>query len=143
MEGNTEVVPQIHDMIIKPEYFYMVKDGIKKYEARTNDSRRRIMRVGDYIKLMKEPELTEVIWLRITNKIEFDTFTELYDALPKRDVGFEGRTTESIVQELRRFYTEEKERETGVVAIEVELAEEPEIAKKPITRRLTQIRRTF
>ena len=110
---------RIHEMLIKPEYFELVKSGIKKYEVRTNNEKRKEMHVGDYIKLLKEPELEESLMLRIVNKIEFPNFTALYDSLPKKDVGFEGRTTESIVNELRRFYTEEEENKLGTVAIEV------------------------
>lgn len=110
-----------YEMLIKPEYFELVKAGVKKYEVRTNDNRRKAMAVGDYIKLLKEPDLEETLMLKIVKKIEFPNFTALYDSLPKRDVGFEGRTTESIVKELRQFYSEELENQLGVVAIEVEI----------------------
>ena len=145
MEEEVKVIPPIHDMTIKPEYFYLVKSGSKKFEVRTNDSRRRAMHKDDLIRLVNEdPENPEVLWLKIVDKLEFPTFTELYDSFEdKEPVGFKGRTTESIVNELRRFYTEEKERETGVVAIEVELTDDPFLEKKPITRRLTPIKRTY
>ena len=113
----------VHEMLIKPEYFELVKSGIKTYEVRTNDDRRKAMHVGDYIKLIKEPEKTESLMLKIVRKIEYPNFTVLYDSLPKRAVGFEGRTTEEIVNELRRFYSEELENSLGVVAIEVALVD--------------------
>ena len=133
MEENRK----IHEMLIKPEYFELVKAGIKKYEVRTNDDRRKNMHVGDYIKLIKEPELEETLMLEIVNKIEFPNFTVLYDSLPKKDVGFEGRTTESIVSELRRFYSEEVENSLGTVAIEVAVVPELDNKKKP-AKRLTR-----
>lgn len=114
----------MHEMIIKPEYFDLVKNGEKIYEVRTNDSRRKAMKIGDYIKMLKEPELTEFIILEIVNKIEFPNFTVLYDSLPKKSVGFEGKTTNEIVNQLRRFYTEEQENTIGTVAIEVKIVEE-------------------
>ncbi len=126
-----------HEMTIKPEYFELVKAGIKKYEVRTNDDRRKKMHVGDVIRLINESENKEELRLKIINKIEFPTFTKLYDSLPKRDVGFEGRTTESIVNELRRFYSEELEKQLGVVAIEVEV--EPVLDKEevPYVKKIT------
>ena len=133
MEENRK----IHEMLIKPEYFELVKAGIKKYEVRTNDDRRKNMHVGDYIKLIKEPELEETLMLEIVNKIEFPNFTVLYDSIPKKDVGFEGRTTESIVSELRRFYSEEVENSLGTVAIEVAVVPELDNKKKP-AKRLTR-----
>ncbi len=114
----------IHEMLIKSEYFYLVSTGEKIYEVRTNDHRRKAMKIGDYIKMSKEPELEEYLILKIIDKIEFKNFTELYDTLPKKDVGFENRTTEEIVSELRRFYTIEQEEATGTVAIEVEVVQE-------------------
>ena len=129
MEENVRV----HEMLIKPEYFELVKAGIKKYEVRTNDDRRKNMHVGDFIKLIKEPEKEETLMLQITRKIEYPNFTELYDSLPKKDVGFEGRTTESIVNELRRFYSEEVENQLGAVAIEVSIVPELDLTEKPMT----------
>ena len=116
MKNNNRV---IHEMLIQPEYFYLVASGEKKYEVRTNDARRKAMKVGDYIKMFKEPEKEEYLMLEIVAKLEYPTFTDLYDSLSKKDVGFEGRTTKDIVNELRRFYTEEQEKEIGTVAIEV------------------------
>ena len=123
---------KVHEMLIKPEYFELVKEGIKKYEVRTNDERRKNMHVGDFIKLIKEPEKEETLMLQITRKIEYPNFTELYDSLPKKDVGFEGRTTESIVNELRRFYSEEVENQLGAVAIEVSIVPEQNLTEKPM-----------
>ncbi|HOZ54069.1 MAG TPA: ASCH domain-containing protein [Bacilli bacterium] len=121
---KNEVKPTIHEMKIKPEYFELVARGGKIYEVRTNDSRRKAMKVGDYIKMLKEPEQEEYLMLLILNKVEFKNFTELYDTLPKKSVGFNGRTTEEIVNELRRFYTKEQENELGTVAIEIEVIKE-------------------
>ena len=122
---------KIHEMFIKPEYFELVKAGTKKYEVRTNDNRRKQMHVGDYILLLKEPELEEQLLLEIKNKIEYPNFTVLYDSLPKKDVGFEGRETKDIVGELRRFYSEELENEIGVVAIEVAVVKDLTKEEKP------------
>ena len=121
----------VHNMLIKPEYFELVKSGVKKYEVRTNDERRKAMKIGDQILLIKEPEKVETLLLDIVDKKEYPNFTTLYDSLPKRDVGFEGRETKDIVQELRRFYTEEQENQIGVVAIEVALAKEDVIEGPP------------
>ena len=119
----------VHDMTIRPEYYDLVVNGTKIYEARTNDARRKAMKVGDLICLRREatPEEKEAgivpddnIMLEIEEKIEFEDFTQLYDSLPKRDTGFEGRETSEIVQtEIRKFYTPEMEKERGAVAIKV------------------------
>ena len=108
---------KIHEMLIKPEFFDDVVNGDKIYEVRTNDERRKAMNIGDIMIIIKEPELTDWVAVKIVDKLEFKNFTELYDTLPKKEVGFEGRTTEEIVSELRRFYTEEQENTIGVVAI--------------------------
>ena len=119
----------VHDMTIRPEYYDLVVEGTKIYEARTNDARRKAMQVGDLICLRREatPEEKEKgiipddsIMLEIEEKIEFEDFTQLYDSLPKRDTGFEGRETAEIVEtEIRKFYTPEMEKERGAVAIKV------------------------
>ncbi len=111
----------VHYMTIKPEYFESVKNGDKIYEVRTNDSRRQKMQVGEYIQIFREPELEEFVLVEIKNKILFKNFTELYDSMPKKQVGFEGKNTEDIVGSLRRFYTVEQEELNGVVAIEIKV----------------------
>lgn len=123
----------VHDMTIRPEYYDLVVEGTKIYEARTNDARRKAMKVGDLICLRREatPEEKEAgivpddsIMLEIEEKIEFENFTHLYDSLSKRDTGFEGRETDEIVQtEIRKFYTPEMEKERGAVAIKVRRAQ--------------------
>lgn len=138
--------PVVHDMTIRAEYYDLVVQGIKTIEARTNDARRKAMQVGDRILLRREasPEEkaagivpTDCIELDIVEKIEFTDFTELYnsDKFDKRDCGFEGRTTEDIVNsEIRKFYTPEMERERGAVAIRVKIHEpEMEMKLKPGT----------
>ena len=133
----------VHDMTIRPEYYNLVVDGTKIYEARTNDARRKAMKVGDLICLRREPTPEEKeagivpddsIMLEIEEKIEFEDFTHLYDSLPKRDTGFEGRETEEIVQtEIRKFYTPEMERERGAVAIKVRRVQDLQLKLKPNT----------
>ena len=70
----------VHDMTIRPEYYDLVVEGTKIYEARTNDARRKAMKVGDLICLRREatPEEKEAgivpddsIMLEIEEKIEF------------------------------------------------------------------------
>ena len=133
----------VHDMTIRPEYYNLVVDGTKIYEARTNDARRKAMKVGDLICLRREPTPEEKeagivpddsIMLEIEEKIEFEDFTHLYDSLPKKDTGFEGRETEEIVQtEIRKFYTPEMERERGAVAIKVRRVQDLQLKLKPNT----------
>ena len=136
----------IHEMLIEPVYFEKVRAGEKIYEVRTNDDRRKRMHIGDQILLIRnpkdeeekilfknEPEKRDMLLLEIVDKIEKDTFTELYDKLDKKAAGFEGKTTKEIVQVLREFYSEEIERENGVVAIEVKLLKDLTLDNKPKT----------
>ena len=137
--ADNEVVT--HDMTIRPEYYDLVVNGTKIYEARTNDARRKAMKVGDLILLRREatPEEKEAgivpedsILLEIEDKIEFEDFTQLYDSLPKKDTGFEGRETAEIVQtEIRKFYTPEMEKERGAVAIKVRRVQNLQRQLKP------------
>lgn len=51
----------------------------------------------------------------------FDSFEEVIDKLPSKDIGFEGRTRGEIKSNYRTFYSEENEKKYGVVAIKVTL----------------------
>ena len=49
----------IHEMKLQSKYYDYILKGAKKIELRLFDEKRQKIKVGDKIKFLKEPELTE------------------------------------------------------------------------------------
>lgn len=129
--------PAIHEMLISSELFETASKGKNNYRIRTNDARRKAMHIGDYIKLIKEPEHNESIMLEIIDKIEASSFVDLYNMISKEKLGSPDKTSVELANTMRRFYSEEQENELGVVAIETKVVGKL-INEKPFVKELNK-----
>ncbi len=67
---------QIH---LHPEIFEQVVNGTNNVEARVNDEKRRKLKVGDIITVLKRPDEIETLNVRVTALKYFKTFTEIVE----------------------------------------------------------------
>ena len=111
----------VHEMKLRSVYFNLIKDGVKIYEGRLNDEKRRLIDVGDVIVFKKEPELTETFNAVVKDLVYFSSFEEMANTLPLEKVGFDKETPSEVVDIYHQFYTVEDENKYGVVAIKVEV----------------------
>jgi len=101
-------------------YFDFIKNEIKTIEGRIKKGLYRELKVGDEIQIFNIEELESVRAL-VKDIRNYDSFEELLNneeikkVLPNVDSVDEG------VVVYREFYTEDQEKEFGVIAIEVEL----------------------
>ena len=112
---------QIH---LDPEIYEQVKNGTKNVEARVNDEKRRQIKIGDKIEVLKRPEETESLWVRVTKLVPFKDFKELADRYPIERLYSAGYTKEKYLALFPKFYTEEEINKYGTVAIEFEVVDE-------------------
>ncbi len=110
-----------HELKLKPIYFDMIKSGEKTLEGRLNDEKRKAFQIGDFITFYKEPEKIEKISSVILDKFLFKTFDEMAQKINKRDLGFESKTKEEIVETYRTFYSQQDELKYGVVVFKVKV----------------------
>lgn len=110
-----------HELGLQPEFYNLIKDGIKIYEGRLNDEKRKLINVGDIIIIKKDPERVESFKTRVVEKLYFENFLSMAENLASKDIGFEGKSPSEIEAVYRRFYSEENEKKFGVVAIKLEL----------------------
>lgn len=113
-----------HQMGLYEEYFQSVADGTKTVEVRLNDGKRRNVKTGDTIEFTKLPEQDETLQVRVTDLQVFETFSELYRAVPFEDLGGAGWTMEAMLEGTYDIYTPEQEAQWGVLAITIERVEE-------------------
>ena len=70
---------QIH---LDPEIFEQVKNGTKNVEARVNDEKRRQIKIGDNIEVLKRPDEIETLKVRVIGLKTFADFIELANNYP-------------------------------------------------------------
>jgi ASC-1-like (ASCH) protein len=106
---------------LDPDIFEQVKNGTKNVEARVNDPKRQQLKVGDELLVLKRPDESESLTVRITKLKYFSNFTELADYYPIERLYSPSFTKEEYLALFPKFYSEEEIAKYGTVAIEFEL----------------------
>ena len=91
MQGKEEN-KMIHEMKLRPEYYNFILNGTKRIEIRLNDEKRQKIQLGDKIKFLKEPDLTESFDAKVVGLLRY-----------------------------QQFYTKEKQKKYGVLGIRIDL----------------------
>lgn len=110
-----------HELGLRPEFYDLMQKGIKIYEGRLNDDKRKLIEVGDIIIIKKDPEREESFRVMVVDKLYYENFRSMAENLPSSQLGFEGKTASEIEEVYRQFYSCQQETQNGVVAIKVEL----------------------
>ena len=108
-----------HEMRLQGIYFDKIKAGEKIYEIRLNDEKRKLIKIGDNIVFKKEPDLTENLSVKVVDLIAFKSFDEMIKSLGAKDIGFEGKSNEQVIETYHQFYSVQNEEMYGVLAIKV------------------------
>lgn len=111
-----------HELGIQPKYYDLIKNNIKIYEVRLNDDKRRLINVGDNVIIKREPERKEKFVAKVIDKLYFESFRAMAEAIDSRDLGLEGLNVDEIESVYKQFYSVEKEKEFGVVALKLKLS---------------------
>ena len=67
-----------HEMKLQPEYFNFILNGTKRIEIRLNDEKRQLIKLGDTIKFMKEPELNESFNTKVVGLLKYNSFEDMF-----------------------------------------------------------------
>ena len=111
-------------MHFDPDIFELVKNGTKNVEARVNDAKRRSIKIGEKIEVLKRPDEKESIWVRVTKLVPFKNFEELTAQYPIERLYSAEYTKAEYLALFPRFYTQEETERDGTVAIEFEVVDE-------------------
>ena len=111
-----------HNMKLHKSPFEMIKSGEKTIELRLYDEKRRQIKVGDRI-VFTNNVTGETLEMAVVKLHIFDSFGELYRALPLLQCGY---TSESIDKadpaDMELYYSREEQQRYGVVGIELHRA---------------------
>ena len=111
----------IHKMKLNKEPYELIKKGIKKIELRLNDDKRKKIKAGDTLLFIN---IETQKWIATTVKKIYiaPSFEELFSShINNKEIfGFSCDISKSeMVNAMRRYYSEEREKAIGVVGIEI------------------------
>lgn len=109
----------VHNMKLHHSPFERIKSGEKKIELRLFDEKRQQIKAGDKI-VFTDTATGETLHKTVVILHRFDTFDELYQALPLLQCGY---TTDDIDQahpsDMEQYYSVAEQKKYGVVGIEL------------------------
>jgi ASC-1-like (ASCH) protein len=108
-------------MKLQPEYFNFILNGTKRIEIRLNDEKRQLIKLGDTIKFMKEPELEESFDAKVVGLLRYNSFEDMFKDFDISVLSDKSMTKEELINVLEQFYTKEKQEQYGVLGIRIEL----------------------
>lgn len=110
----------IYEMKLNDKAFINIKNGIKKFELRLFDDKRKNINLGDTIIFHNLNNLENTISVKVTALLRYPSFADFFKDIDYRLCG----TANSLEEKLERvhtFYTVEQEKEYGILAIKIEL----------------------
>ena len=110
-----------HEMKLQPEYYNFILNGTKRIEIRLYDEKRQSIKLGDTIKFLKEPELSESFNAKVTGLLRYNSFKDMFKDFDISILSDKSMTKEEIIKVLEQFYTKEKQEQYGVLGIRIEL----------------------
>ncbi len=108
----------LHKMRLQSEPFEKIKSGTKKIELRLFDEKRRFINIGDTIEFQKQSEEIETLHVRVIALLRYESFSKIFDDFPAEIFG--GKDKASLLENVRQFYSPEREKEYGILGIRIE-----------------------
>lgn len=110
-----------HIMNLHASPFHMIKSGVKTIELRLYDEKRQKIKIGDTIRFCNT-ESSECLTVIVKELFLYDTFEELYQNLPLDKCGYTASDIDTAKPEdMLQYYPMDKQKQYGVVGIQVEL----------------------
>ena len=68
-----------HKMKLQPKYYNFILNGTKRIEIRLLDEKRKQIKIGDIIKFLKQPKLTESFNAKVIGLLRYNTFEDMFE----------------------------------------------------------------
>ena len=117
------VTGTLYNMKLNPAPFDMIKNGQKTIELRLFDEKRQQIKTGDRI-VFTSTATGEELSTTVIKLHRFDSFEELYKALPLLQCGYTAENVDKAkASDMERYYSAEEQRKYGVIGIELQKQE--------------------
>ena len=107
-----------HTMHLQREPFRKIAEGRKTIELRLYDEKRRKIKVGDIIRFDCE---ADTLFAKVKALLVFCDFAQLYRTLDLSKCGYAQGETSAKAEDMLCYYSLERQRQYGVVGIELTL----------------------
>ena len=109
-----------HILKLRPKYFDYINNGTKRIELRLYDEKREKIDIGDTIIFKKEPELIDIIKVKVIGLYRCDSFENLFKDFNISIMADISMTKKELLSVLEEFYTIEEQKKYGVLGIRIE-----------------------
>ena len=106
---------------LQPEFYNYMLNGTKRIELRLNDKKRQEIKLGDTIKILKEPNLDESFEVKVIGLLRYNSFADMFNDFDIDILADKSMTKEKLLNELEKYYPKERQEEYGVLGIRVEV----------------------
>ena len=114
-----------HIMKLHSQPFAKIKAGSKTIELRLYDEKRQRISVGDTIRFVSAESAADEAVVLVRNLFIFASFDELYKHLPLMECGYTAEDVHTASpRDMEMYYSVEKQRQYGVVGIEIALLQQ-------------------
>lgn len=110
----------LHEMKLNENAFNNIRNQKKFFELRLYDDRRKNIKIGDEIMFHNLANLDETIGVQVEALLIYPSFKDFFKDIDYRLCGT-AKSLEEIMNRIRTFYTEEQEKENGILAIKIRL----------------------
>ncbi len=113
---------EIHIMNIKPSPFEKMASGRKTVELRLFDDKRRNIDISDRIIFTNLEDPYKKTAVKVKSLHRYATFEDLFKDIPLEKCGHDiTETSEGVVAEMKRYYSNNQIKRYGVLGFEIEL----------------------
>lgn len=110
-----------HKMKLQSKYYDFILNGTKRIEIRLFDEKRKQINIGDTIKFLKEPNLTENFSAEVIGLLRYSTFSDMFKDFDISILADKSMTKIELMNTLEQFYTKEEQTKYGVLGIRIEI----------------------
>lgn len=111
----------MHRLKVKEKYYNLLKSGKKDIELRLYDDKRKLIQIGDMIEFANFSDSRNTFCAEVVALHRAADFATLCQKIDCRRAGME--CPEEMIKVLAEFYPAERQKEFGVVGIEVKREE--------------------
>lgn len=109
-----------HKMSLSAKPFEEIRLGQQSIEVRLFDEKRQKVDIGDTITFEKLPKRDKSVTVKVVGLSRFSSFRYLFSAFDKSEFGHpENFSLEDQIAGMREVYSEEREKELGVLGIHI------------------------